>query len=706
MASLLARFFTGSRKVDLFQNTQSNQMQTETESISKLCRKPVSPVKARKSITSLFGFAARVAPQEDGFDNRRPLWQAMSDFEGRHDVLVHTIATCQEAQHYPLYDPTNPNHEPSLLQAENQNLGSTKRRLSRSPTKKPLWKRSPSPRRHPAPNKAMSMLQGLADTLRAKANIFYEEQKDSSEEELMPHDASGPPTPNSAKSFCSKKSVRFRSGHSVIGNVRPHSSPIIIPTKSPPSLSMVNISSTPVFETTVDENKDLGQTARPPETLPLYIPLSPSPGKTSPPYFSFKIEDKAGSVAALPTPMPGTNLPLEDPFDDAARAALRSDDTTIVQSDLKGSDLGYISYEKSNAESDLRIETIPTTEMSSAQDVNDPAGENNETPGFYAFRVERDYCNGTSNISPSAPQRTLRRTKALHLPSKEQLNTLGWPSESQYDADAEPSDGSDTQNKSIESVAAKIKHPYESLVTDHNGSSELGVNLARCKTPLRQRSATPGAVPRLTLERASSNETEESASSILTDRKEMIQSAGSADKNLIGVETSLPSGTSRISMQTESLISINCRSTYRSVESPFERVENENPGISREPTKVDDRCMPLNDDYDSSQQLDTSNTPVDIRSISVANSVSPLQLAATVSSTSLPHQPWQLGICHGTNETVDAERLEHRSPSARRIWREVRGQPYPIDTTLIVVVNSVSVHERIPDNIIWHSTSS
>lgn len=67
MASLLVRFFRGTMRADASQDAFSTQMSAQDLSAKRSRRDQFSNAKARKSITSLFGFAAKVAPLENGF---------------------------------------------------------------------------------------------------------------------------------------------------------------------------------------------------------------------------------------------------------------------------------------------------------------------------------------------------------------------------------------------------------------------------------------------------------------------------------------------------------------------------------------------------------------------------------------------------------------------------------------------------------------
>jgi hypothetical protein len=605
----------------------------------------------------------------------------MSDMTHRRDALVHTIATCQEAQHYPIYDPNNPEHEPRAIATEKpRNSESPKRGHSRSPSKVPRWKRSPSPRKPTGSTRGKSRLQGFADTLRAKANIFYQSQQHSSEEDLMSHEPSVPPTPGSAKSISSKKSVRFRSGHSVIDNVHAYSSPITIPIKSPPSLAMVNISSTPVFDIASDEEKGLAQTARPPETQPPHILSGPSPENANRPHLSLEIEDNFSIAQALPTPMPGTNLPLDDPFDDAAAALCSEHSTSRIFTVQAVSDQKYHSDEERNAETN-NLETVrmSRTRVAPAQINFESSPESTHFPQSKASTPVPEDGDESARDRFPVGQRTLRRTKALPLTLDEQSSISRLPSETQYDADTEPSDGSDAQKGPFKSVAIRLQHQQVSHETEVSGDGEFGADLVRCKSPDQLRFALQGAVPRLTLKKPSSDETEEFASSLSAGSEAAKQYTDYAEKDLAGIETPCASDLLETTRQREPLTSINILPTLRPGNSGFQGIENGGAASSREPTKATHQLLLLSGDKDQNEQLEATTSPADshdpsarICSVSSTNTVSPLHLSATVSSTSPPRSPWHMRIYQGTDEDVDSERLDHYSSFACQVAVEVR----------------------------------
>ncbi|ERF75785.1 hypothetical protein EPUS_01615 [Endocarpon pusillum Z07020] len=471
MTSLLGRFFTPPTRADPPQHDPLSQISVKAESTRRSRKRQPINARTRKSISSLFGLGIKVVPEED-----------------RQVILKQTIATCQEAQHYPIYDPTNPEHDPGAVSTTSpQGSVSNKRGLSQSPTKAPRWKESPSPKRPTTSARARARLQVFADTLRAKANIFYEAHQQSFEEELMLHEVPVPPTPNSAKSICSKKSVRFRSGHSVIGNVHQHSSPISVPKKTPPSLLTVDIPSTPAFEINSDDEKSLRQTARTLEQLSLPVSSRSCPKHSNRPQLSLKVEEAIKCAPELPTPMPGTNLPLEDPFNDTA-AALCSEQPTIRTPTISiCSDQGYISDEESNAGIGI-INTARARhpKMLTAQSKFDPSLGTKKSTEPVTSSLANDHAKLSSNKSPTAARRALSSTNDLPLIIQERSTILRPPSETQYDADAERSDGSEAQKEPPVPPLSQRVHSRKQHVSQNEAdllesasTSPLSISLSR-----------------------------------------------------------------------------------------------------------------------------------------------------------------------------------------------------------------------------------
>jgi hypothetical protein len=530
MTALLARFFTGTTRGDPSQGGPTRQTcAIEAESARKLRKSHSTTVKARKSITSLFGFSVKLTSSDDRFV-KILREHGTSNQNSRHEALIHTRATCQEAQHYPIYDPTNPEHDPSAVPTENPQSPRSSKRDSSSSAKFSGRKQSPSPRKHPASARARNRLQGFADTLRAKASVFYDQQN-SSEEDLMPDAASTPSTPHSAKSVCCKKSVTFRSGHSIIGNTLSHTSPIAIPRNSPPSLSMVNISSTPVFDTTSAEEKDLGLTARPQETVPVHIVSRPSPQNTSRSELSLKLDDEIGITSALPTPMPGTNLPFDDLFDDAAATLIAENPISKISAGRIASDQGYIADKESTTQvNDIDDAHMSQTRISCAQSTIDPSPADKKSSITGSTSLVNDSGENSPSNSPSRAQRALRRMHAF--PPKFKMRPR-LPSEMPQYPDDKRSDGNEVQQEPMISRNEDDNLAHESGRDDINivEDSEFGVDLFRCKTPNRDPAVELATITHAIHGRPSSDEIEKANASIalevLGTQGSRVQSAAS-----------------------------------------------------------------------------------------------------------------------------------------------------------------------------------
>lgn len=65
MTALLARFFTGTTRGDPSQEGPTRPTAAQAESARKLRKSHSTSVKARKSMTSLFGFPVKLTPAED-----------------------------------------------------------------------------------------------------------------------------------------------------------------------------------------------------------------------------------------------------------------------------------------------------------------------------------------------------------------------------------------------------------------------------------------------------------------------------------------------------------------------------------------------------------------------------------------------------------------------------------------------------------------
>jgi hypothetical protein len=217
---------------------------------------------------------------------------------------------CEEAGNYPIYDPENPDHN-TACRSPKTPRGSR----SWSPLKPPLkeWIGKESLRsKSPSPNRMLTSsrkaLNDFANTFKAKATPG----RPSTPPGLL-RDPS-PMGRDSEKSVKSKKSVHWRSSETMVTSLQD------IPKDFSPVLGTLE---------GLDEHflgSALALTARPPPPMSILAAMDNLDKKPQrielPPPVLAEVEQPP-----LPTPMPGTNLPLEDPFDD--NAAIPEKDTKI-----------------------------------------------------------------------------------------------------------------------------------------------------------------------------------------------------------------------------------------------------------------------------------------------------------------------------------------------------------------------------------------
>ena len=169
-----------------------------------------------------------------------------------------------------------------------------------------------------------TFLEAIADAIKAPTFLFYRDTKSAktlrkTEETL---DSSGnqdtPPlvTPEHRKAS-PKKSVRFRPGSSIINDVE-KSSPINIP-RAFPTLPPVQLATTPLLQCFGKTSFDQIPTARPPQTQILNSSAefrqAIIEAQSAIPFLD--LDQDANPVnppTNLPTPLPGTNLSMDDPF--------------------------------------------------------------------------------------------------------------------------------------------------------------------------------------------------------------------------------------------------------------------------------------------------------------------------------------------------------------------------------------------------------
>ena len=388
---------------------------------------------------------------------------------------------------YPLYDPNDPAHNSALKadggRSERSLLRFGSNHAPRSPTKSTSPKERSLSR---SPDRNRSRLQGLADSIRSKANLFYDPSIVNNEEHTSP------------KSQTSRKSARFRGCLSISGADIQHSSPIAIPMDEPPILPDMNFSNSALIDIEGGPLPPIIQTARPSPTLVLGqtstslsgaadLHLNASPAKS--------FLSNADSIG-LPTPMPGTNLPLDDPFDDVhVLASSQSVDNNVdfpqhltlpVSGDglhdiqpLANEDTGYASDEESNAEllgpgKHIHKATMPSSLCEPANLEEFRCGVSHDDPRP-SLRRTRHLPHGLNDLSSSAQ---FLRPELMQIVN-------GMPSE-RYDADVSSSEfdsASDLDRKwtvsQTELVCKKTRAPLTNAPMDMDESgSELELKIA------------------------------------------------------------------------------------------------------------------------------------------------------------------------------------------------------------------------------------
>jgi hypothetical protein len=293
MASLWNKL-TSSNKANLPSSpAETSPKSTRRQSISARSRKALSLI-----IPNIYG---------DPFADKEYVIstpQAAKLTQGSRNAPPGPELGCEEAGNYPIYDPENPHHNTACRSPKNPR-GSR----SWSPLKPPLkeWIGQESLRsKSPSPNRILTSsrkaLNDFANTFRAKA---------ASVRPSTPPGLLRDPSPigrDSEKSVKSKKSVHWRSSETMVTKLQ----------DIPKNFS-------PVLGTLEGLNEHfLGSalvlTARPP--LPISVlaamdNLDKKPQRIElPPPGLAEVEQV--EQPPLSTPMPGTNLPLEDPFDDNA----------------------------------------------------------------------------------------------------------------------------------------------------------------------------------------------------------------------------------------------------------------------------------------------------------------------------------------------------------------------------------------------------
>ncbi|KAK5346824.1 hypothetical protein LTS03_005942 [Exophiala xenobiotica] len=228
---------------------------------------------------------------------------------------------------YPEYDASNPDHDPQRT-AETPRSGKTQR-FPRAPSPHPLKgsvtsrlariSRETMDRRRSeslvtdksSPSK--TILEALADAIRAPTSLFYKENKQTTKLEDEEALTQNPPSTGKTSP---KKSVRFRSGNTVM-DTEAKSSPIDIPTMTP-SLPPVQLAQTPILQA-FKRLQDPIPTARPQpgHVLRCSADFRQALAATKASDILGGLDDKA--LTEFPTPQPtrpGSITAADNPFDD------------------------------------------------------------------------------------------------------------------------------------------------------------------------------------------------------------------------------------------------------------------------------------------------------------------------------------------------------------------------------------------------------
>ena len=262
--------------------------------------------------------------------------QTLLTGESRNAPTANGDINCEEAGNYPIYDPENPDHNTACRSPKN-----SRRSRSWSPLKEQVHKGKMSLRsKSPSPTRIMTSSRKALEEFTNTVKLKTAGIRPITPPGLL-RDASsmGKDSEKSLKS----KSVHWRSSDSTTVVTRDHhkSSPKDIEKASPPLLPDIGYSDHFL-------GSAVALTARPPPT-PVLAALDQTNQKSQ------VIELHRPVLAEteqppLPTPMPGTNLPLEDPFDD--QAAIPATEFNIFEDPVSSSE-----------DSDASPESVPNLEI-------------------------------------------------------------------------------------------------------------------------------------------------------------------------------------------------------------------------------------------------------------------------------------------------------------------------------------------------------
>lgn len=275
-------------------SSKTNLSSNNEEAPSKRTRKQSLSARSRKSLAQIF-------PNVYG--------DPSTDKENAPAIALNL--DCEEAANYPIYDPENPDHNTAYQSPARPSRPWSPLKEQVQKGKLSLRSKSPSPTRMLTSSR--KALNGFANSVKATAAAMRPSSSPAFSRDMSPISR------HSEKSVKSKKSVQWRSSEStaLVRGGDEQASPKDIPK---------NFS--PILPDMVDSEHFLGSqialTARPPPT-PILSALEQADQR---PHSIEMQRPVLADITQLPllTPMPGTNLPLEDPFDDAA---------AVPESDIK-----------------------------------------------------------------------------------------------------------------------------------------------------------------------------------------------------------------------------------------------------------------------------------------------------------------------------------------------------------------------------------
>lgn len=313
--------------------------------------------------------------------------------------------------------------------------------------------------------------------------MFYEAHEASSGDDAQFHEVPMSLTPWSPKTF-SKKSVRFRSGDSVINHAQPQGSPILAHSMRPPSLSLADLPSMRLFDNDSEEFEIFSQTAGNQSDQPFHVPSPSSLEETNQTCFP-EIETKYSLVNLFSESNLDDCLCGEDSFYDPAPASRRECSSCRHSTFELYSGKDYVSDDEGNTGSKKGKAARIRGKESHVQSTRDLFSDRSElsTSSEHSLALKN-----RDDVSRNSHQDARRRCGLTILVSP----TLETPkvlqraiSETQYDADnePEPSDSREAQNESLEVNSVQLDYNSRRIYARSTGESDFGSDLVRSEKP-------------------------------------------------------------------------------------------------------------------------------------------------------------------------------------------------------------------------------